>query len=203
VDHGHGDHQNPQNQERHRPVDCSLVYLRGIRRPWEAWGGSLSEFPAMSREFDCNCDRLRREARSVVVRARGPAPPRNARRRRWMPRTHSKSLYVRHHRKPQGHPRHDRRLPHRDTRDREWTSTSKKRTSSNAPPTSAGSPDAPTSSTDRPRTAQPALISEGALDTPARDRFWDLVRRHGVTILYTVPTAIRAFIKWGAEAAKA
>ncbi|HEY6066817.1 MAG TPA: acetate--CoA ligase [Thermoanaerobaculia bacterium] len=43
------------------------------------------------------------------------------------------------------------------------------------------------------------LIYEGAPDTPARDRFWDLVERHGVTILYTAPTAIRAFMKWGTE----
>ena len=40
---------------------------------------------------------------------------------------------------------------------------------------------------------------EGAPDTPARDRFWDLIERHGVTILYTAPTAIRAFMKWGTE----
>jgi acetyl-CoA synthetase len=43
------------------------------------------------------------------------------------------------------------------------------------------------------------LIYEGAPDTPARDRFWDLIERHGVTILYTAPTAIRAFMKWGVE----
>src|SRR2546427_6192321 len=43
------------------------------------------------------------------------------------------------------------------------------------------------------------LIYEGAPDTPSRDRFWDLVERHGVTILYTAPTAIRAFMKWGTE----
>ncbi len=43
------------------------------------------------------------------------------------------------------------------------------------------------------------LFYEGAPDTPARDRFWDLVERHGVTILYTAPTAIRAFMKWGTE----
>ena len=43
------------------------------------------------------------------------------------------------------------------------------------------------------------FIYEGAPDTPARDRFWDLVERHGVTILYTAPTAIRAFMKWGTE----
>jgi acetyl-CoA synthetase len=43
------------------------------------------------------------------------------------------------------------------------------------------------------------LMYEGAPDTPARDRFWDLIARHGVTILYTAPTAIRAFMKWGTE----
>jgi acetyl-CoA synthetase len=43
------------------------------------------------------------------------------------------------------------------------------------------------------------LIYEGAPDAPARDRFWDMVERHGVTILYTAPTAIRAFMKWGTE----
>ena len=43
------------------------------------------------------------------------------------------------------------------------------------------------------------LIYEGAPDTPARDRFWDLIERHGVTILYTAPTAIRAFMKWGTD----
>jgi acetyl-CoA synthetase len=43
------------------------------------------------------------------------------------------------------------------------------------------------------------LIYEGSPDTPGRDRFWDLVERHGVTILYTAPTAIRAFMKWGTE----
>jgi acetyl-CoA synthetase len=38
---------------------------------------------------------------------------------------------------------------------------------------------------------------EGAPDWPERDRFWELCERYGVTILYTAPTAIRAFMKWG------
>jgi len=42
-----------------------------------------------------------------------------------------------------------------------------------------------------------ALMYEGAPNFPAEDRFWDLVERHKVNILYTAPTAIRAFIKWG------
>src|SRR5437868_3360319 len=43
------------------------------------------------------------------------------------------------------------------------------------------------------------VMYEGAPDWPQRDRFWDICQRHAVTILYTAPTAIRAFIKWGDE----
>jgi len=43
------------------------------------------------------------------------------------------------------------------------------------------------------------FIYEGAPDTPSRARFWDMIERHGITILYTAPTAIRAFMKWGTE----
>jgi len=42
-----------------------------------------------------------------------------------------------------------------------------------------------------------SLIYEGTPDTPGRDRFWDLIETYGVTILYTAPTAIRTFMKWG------
>jgi len=41
------------------------------------------------------------------------------------------------------------------------------------------------------------VVYEGTPDTPARDRWWDIVERHGVTIFYTAPTAIRTFMKWG------
>ena len=43
------------------------------------------------------------------------------------------------------------------------------------------------------------VMYEGAPDWPDKDRFWDICEKHGVTILYTAPTAIRAFMKWGAE----
>jgi acetyl-CoA synthetase len=43
------------------------------------------------------------------------------------------------------------------------------------------------------------LMYEGAPDWPQKDRFWDLIERHGVTIFYTAPTAIRAFMRWGTE----
>ena len=41
------------------------------------------------------------------------------------------------------------------------------------------------------------LMYEGAPNYPEPDRFWSIVEQHGVNILYTAPTAIRAFIKWG------
>jgi acetyl-CoA synthetase len=41
------------------------------------------------------------------------------------------------------------------------------------------------------------MLYEGAPNFPAEDRFWDIIERHRVNILYTAPTAIRAFIKWG------
>jgi acetyl-CoA synthetase len=41
------------------------------------------------------------------------------------------------------------------------------------------------------------LMYEGAPDWPERDRFWKLIARYGVTVFYTAPTAIRAFMKWG------
>jgi acetyl-CoA synthetase len=43
------------------------------------------------------------------------------------------------------------------------------------------------------------LLYEGAPDWPDKDRFWSICEHYGVTIFYTAPTAIRAFMKWGAE----
>jgi acetyl-CoA synthetase len=43
------------------------------------------------------------------------------------------------------------------------------------------------------------LMYEGAPDFPQKDRFWELIERHGVTIFYTAPTAIRAFMRWGTD----
>ncbi len=43
------------------------------------------------------------------------------------------------------------------------------------------------------------VMYEGAPDWPQKDRFWSIVERHGVSILYTAPTAIRAFMRWGRE----
>ena len=43
------------------------------------------------------------------------------------------------------------------------------------------------------------LMYEGAPDWPKKDRFWSLIEKYGVTIFYTAPTAIRAFMRWGTE----
>ncbi|MGE9289980.1 MAG: acetate--CoA ligase [Puniceicoccales bacterium] len=43
------------------------------------------------------------------------------------------------------------------------------------------------------------VLYEGAPNSPDNGRFWDIVEKYGVTIFYTAPTAIRAFMKWGDE----
>jgi len=43
------------------------------------------------------------------------------------------------------------------------------------------------------------LMYEGAPDWPQKDRFWSLIEKYGVTIFYTAPTAIRAFMRWGVD----
>ena len=44
-----------------------------------------------------------------------------------------------------------------------------------------------------------AVMYEGTPDYPDRDRFWRIVAKYGVTVLYTAPTAIRTFMRWGTE----
>ncbi|MDE3057752.1 MAG: acetate--CoA ligase [Bacteroidota bacterium] len=43
------------------------------------------------------------------------------------------------------------------------------------------------------------VMYEGAPNYPEPDRFWNIIEKHGVTVFYTAPTAIRAFIKWGEQ----
>jgi acetyl-CoA synthetase len=47
-----------------------------------------------------------------------------------------------------------------------------------------------------------SVMYEGTPDFPDKDRWWEIVERYGVTILYTAPTAIRAHMKWGPEYAQ-
>jgi acetyl-CoA synthetase len=44
-----------------------------------------------------------------------------------------------------------------------------------------------------------SVMYEGTPDTPAKDRWWDIIERYKVTIFYTAPTAIRSCMKWGVE----
>ena len=46
------------------------------------------------------------------------------------------------------------------------------------------------------------VMYEGAPDFPDKDRFWAICEKYGVTIFYTAPTAIRAFMRWGDEYVK-
>jgi acetyl-CoA synthetase len=48
-------------------------------------------------------------------------------------------------------------------------------------------------------TGATVVMYEGAPDWPEKTRFWEIVERYGVTIFYTAPTAIRAFMRWGTE----
>ena len=48
-------------------------------------------------------------------------------------------------------------------------------------------------------TGATVVMYEGAPNTPHPGRFWEICQRHRVTVFYTAPTAIRAFMKWGAE----
>jgi len=43
------------------------------------------------------------------------------------------------------------------------------------------------------------VIYEGTPDTPHKGRWWEIIEKHKVSILYTAPTAIRTFMKWGKE----
>ncbi len=44
-----------------------------------------------------------------------------------------------------------------------------------------------------------SVMYEGTPDTPRRDRWWEIVARYKVSILYTAPTTIRTFMKWGED----
>jgi acetyl-CoA synthetase len=44
-----------------------------------------------------------------------------------------------------------------------------------------------------------SILYEGAPDWPGKDRLWEIVERYKATILYTAPTAIRAFMRWGTK----
>ncbi len=47
--------------------------------------------------------------------------------------------------------------------------------------------------------ATTSVMYEGTPDTPHKGRWWEIIEKYGVTILYCAPTAIRTFMKWGAD----
>jgi acetyl-CoA synthetase len=51
--------------------------------------------------------------------------------------------------------------------------------------------------------ATTVVMYEGAPNHPREDRFWEIVEKYRVTVFYTAPTAIRAFVKWGDQHPKA
>src|SRR6476661_9566077 len=44
-----------------------------------------------------------------------------------------------------------------------------------------------------------SVMYEGTPETPHRGRWWEIVEKYGVTILYTAPTVIRTFMEWGED----
>jgi acetyl-CoA synthetase len=44
-----------------------------------------------------------------------------------------------------------------------------------------------------------SVLYEGTPDFPSKDRWWSIIEKYGVTVLYCAPTAIRTFMKWGDE----
>ena len=47
--------------------------------------------------------------------------------------------------------------------------------------------------------ATTSVLYEGTPDTPHRGRWWQIVQKYGVTILYCAPTSIRTFMRWGRD----
>ena len=72
-------------------------------------------------------------------------------------------------------------------------------TPTGARPTSAGSPGHSYIVYGPLQNGATCVMYEGAPNWPAFDRFWAIIEKHKVNILYTAPTAIRTFIKWGDE----
>ena len=128
------------------------------------------------------------------------ATPRRARASRWTPRTCSTSST--RAARPPSRRESSTRPPATSSAPRRRTTTSS--TSSptrctGARPTSAGSPATATSSTGRSATAPRASCTRAFRTIPDKDRWWAIVERYKVDILYTAPTAIRTHMKWGPE----
>ena len=128
------------------------------------------------------------------------ARPTCASRSTWAPRTCCSSCTLGHHGGPQGHHAHHRRLPHpggvhppvvfdlHPDEDVYWCAADIGWVTGHSYIVYGPLANGATS-----------VLYEGTPDHPGRDRWWSIVERYGVTILYCAPTAIRTFMKWGAE----
>ena len=83
------------------------------------------------------------------------------------------------------------------TRRSSTSSTSRTRTAGGARPIRAGSPGTATSCTGRCSCGATTFMYEGAPTYPYPNRWWSLVEKYGITILYTAPTAIRGLMRFG------
>ncbi len=152
----------------------------------------------------------------VVLRADRPRHPHGSRPRPLVARPHDRRfqrlpgraarqrapalhpLHLRLDRQAQGHPAHHRRLPAgRDADDRmgfrpqgrRHLLVHRRRRLDHRPLVSHLRPAGPR--------ARPCVMYEGAPNWPDEARFWKIIEDYRVSILYTAPTAIRAFMKWG------
>ena len=109
-------------------------------------------------------------------------------------------LHVRHDRQAEGHRPHDRRLPRRHVRDDASWVFDLKEDDVYWCTADIGWVTGHSYVVYGPlANGATVLMYEGAPDWPQKDRFWAIIERYGVTIFYTAPTAIRAFMRWGTE----
>src|SRR5262249_24430400 len=116
--------------------------------------------------------------------------PRRARLRQRAPAV--LAVHLGHHREAQGHPPHHRRLPDLCLlHDPHGLRSPRRRHLLVHRPRRLGHRPLPNGAT--------VVMYEGAPNQPGPDRFWSMIGRWGVTVFYTAPTAIRAFMRWGDE----
>ena len=107
-------------------------------------------------------------------------------------------LHLRLHRQAQGHPAHHRRLPARHVADAPSGSSTCKEDDIYWCTADIGWVTGHSYIVYGPlANGATVVMYEGAPNWPDEDRFWEIIEKYRVTIFYTAPTAIRAFIKWG------
>ena len=109
-------------------------------------------------------------------------------------------LHLGLHRQAQGHPAHHRRLPHRRRTPHASGSSTYKDTDVYWCTADIGWVTGHSYVVYGPlANGATTVMYEGTPDFPDKDRFWRIIERHGITICYTAPTAIRTFMRWGEQ----